>query len=82
MDEYEIIKNTLEKMDSNIFLNIKDNGLGVYIPDGIENKNFVKINRLFRKYGYTLKRIDGVSGYNLYIVLQYVVVLWVKKQFY
>ena len=75
MDEYEIIKNTLENIDSSIFLNINDNGLDVYLPDGIENKDFAKINKLFKKYGYTLQRIDAISGYNLYIVLQYVVVV-------
>ena len=74
MDEYEIIKNTLENIDSSIFLNINDNGLDVYIRNGIENKDFIKINTLFYRYYYTLKRIDALRGYDVYVILEYVVV--------
>lgn len=74
MDEYEIIKNTLENIDSSIFLNINDNGLDVYIRNGIENKDFIKINTLFHRYHYTLKRIDALRGYDVYVILEYVVV--------
>ena len=82
MDEYGIIKNTLENIDNSIFLNINDNGLDVYISNGIENKDFIKINTLFHRYHYILKRIDALSGYDVYVILEYVVVAWVKKHCY